>query len=30
LDAILADDPYFRTPGVTVVRQQQWSPIIGA
>jgi hypothetical protein len=29
LNTILADDPYYRTLGVTVVRQQQWLPIVG-
>jgi uncharacterized protein YciI len=28
LDRLLDEDPYFRTPGVTVVRKQQWSPLI--
>lgn len=27
LDAIVADDPYYRAPGVTIVRQQEWQPI---
>lgn len=27
LDRILADDPYYSTPGVTVARRQPWSPI---
>jgi uncharacterized protein len=30
LVGILADDPYYTTPGVTVVRRQHWSPIVGA
>lgn len=29
LDAILAEDPYFETPGVTVVRRRRWMPIVG-
>jgi uncharacterized protein YciI len=29
LDALLAADPYFETPGVTVVRRQEWMPIVG-
>lgn len=28
MDRILADDPYYSTPGVTVSRRQPWSPII--
>lgn len=28
LEGILADDPYYGTPGVTVVSRQQWSPIV--
>ncbi|MDG4779352.1 YciI family protein [Micromonospora sp. WMMD961] len=27
--AILAEDPYYRTPGVTIVGQREWSPIVG-
>lgn len=27
LDGVLADDPYYSAPGVTVVRRQPWSPI---
>lgn len=27
LDRILADDPYYSAPGVTVARRQPWSPI---
>jgi uncharacterized protein YciI len=30
LDRLLEEDPYLRTPGVTVVRRQEWSPIFGA
>ncbi|MGW2623067.1 YciI family protein [Micromonospora taraxaci] len=26
--AIVAEDPYYRTPGVTIVSQREWSPII--
>ncbi|PWR11801.1 hypothetical protein DKT68_04770 [Micromonospora acroterricola] len=26
--AILDDDPYYRTPGVTIVSQREWSPIV--
>ncbi|MEU8331397.1 YciI family protein [Micromonospora sp. NPDC048839] len=26
--AVVAEDPYYRTPGVTIVRQQEWSPIV--
>ncbi|NUR72565.1 MAG: hypothetical protein HOU81_17245 [Hamadaea sp.] len=29
LDEILADDAYYRTPGVTVASVREWSPIIG-
>ncbi|MBM0233945.1 hypothetical protein JNW91_20070 [Micromonospora sp. STR1_7] len=28
LAAIVAEDPYYRTPGVAVVGQREWSPII--
>ena len=28
LDRLLGDDPYYRTPGVTVVRKQEWSPVV--
>jgi uncharacterized protein YciI len=28
LDRLLAEDPYFRTPGVTVVRKRRWSPVV--
>ncbi|MBU2664468.1 hypothetical protein KOI35_13275 [Actinoplanes bogorensis] len=28
LDALLAADPYFATPGVTVVRTQEWAPFL--
>jgi uncharacterized protein len=28
LDALLADDPYFTTPGVTVDRIRQWQPFL--
>ena len=30
LDRLLDEDPYYRTPGVTVVRKQEWSPVVGA
>ncbi|WP_433129794.1 YciI family protein [Micromonospora sp. CA-240977] len=26
--AIVAEGPYYRTPGVTIVRQREWSPIV--
>ncbi|MET8356399.1 YciI family protein [Micromonospora sp. NPDC005171] len=26
--AIVAEDPYYRTPGVTITGQREWSPII--
>jgi uncharacterized protein len=29
LGAVLDADPYYRTPGVTVVRRQEWTPIVG-
>jgi uncharacterized protein len=29
LDRLLDDDPYLRTPGVTVVRRAEWTPIVG-
>ncbi|WP_326796171.1 YciI family protein [Streptomyces sp. NBC_01808] len=29
LDALLADDPYYRTPGVRVVGVREWSPVVG-
>lgn len=28
LDRLLGEDPYYRTPGVTVVRKQEWSPVV--
>jgi hypothetical protein len=28
LDEILAEDAYYRTPGVTVVSRREWNPII--
>ncbi|MEU4397039.1 YciI family protein [Micromonospora orduensis] len=28
LAAIIAEDPYYRTPGVTVVSQREWSPVV--
>lgn len=27
--ALLDDDPYYRAPGVTIVRQQEWTPVVG-
>lgn len=27
LAAVMASDPYYRAPGVTVVRRQQWNPL---
>ena len=29
LDALLAADPYFRVPGVTVTAARQWRPFVG-
>jgi hypothetical protein len=29
LDAIVADDPYYRTPGVRVVGVREWTPVVG-
>jgi hypothetical protein len=28
LDAVLADDPYYTAPGNTIVRRQQWTPLV--
>ena len=28
LDALIDADPYFRTPGVTILRRQEWEPFI--
>lgn len=28
LDAIMADDPYYRTPGVRVAGVREWTPVI--
>ncbi|MCP3800158.1 hypothetical protein NLX83_12905 [Allokutzneria sp. A3M-2-11 16] len=28
VDAIMADDPYYTTPGVTVVALRRWQPMI--
>jgi uncharacterized protein YciI len=28
LESVLAADPYYRTPGVEVLRRQEWSPIV--
>jgi hypothetical protein len=30
LDEILAADPYYTTPGVTVAALREWQPITGA
>lgn len=30
LARILDEDPYYRTPGVTVVRRRRWAPIVGS
>lgn len=30
LDEVLASDPYYRTPGVSVVAIREWHPVIGA
>ena len=29
LTGILADDPYYTTPGVTVVSRRSWNPVVG-
>lgn len=29
VDEIIASDPYYRTPGVTVSSLREWSPIVG-
>ncbi|GII77606.1 hypothetical protein Sru01_25880 [Sphaerisporangium rufum] len=29
LDAILAADPYYRTPGVQVISVREWTPVAG-
>jgi len=29
LDRILAADPYYRTPGVTVLHVREWTPVVG-
>jgi uncharacterized protein len=29
MDAIMADDPYYTTAGVTVTGLRQWRPIVG-
>lgn len=26
--ALIDDDPYYQTPGVTIVRQTEWAPIL--
>ncbi|MFF0466523.1 hypothetical protein ACFYPX_03635 [Micromonospora zamorensis] len=28
LAATLAEDAYYRTPGVTIISQREWSPIV--
>ena len=28
LDRVLSDDPYYATPGVTIVRRVEWSPVV--
>lgn len=28
LDAIVADDPYYRTSGVVVARTRRWTPVV--
>jgi uncharacterized protein YciI len=28
LDAVLADDPYYAAPGNTIVRRQEWTPLV--
>jgi len=30
IDEILASDPYYTTPGVTIDALRQWSPIVGS
>jgi uncharacterized protein YciI len=30
VDELMADDPYYRANGVTVVRKQSWQPVAGA
>jgi uncharacterized protein YciI len=29
LDRIMAEDPYYRTPGVEVVSVREWAPLVG-
>ncbi|TQL77239.1 hypothetical protein FB566_2792 [Stackebrandtia endophytica] len=29
VDDLLAKDPYYTAPGVTVVRRQEWNPLLG-
>lgn len=29
VDRILDDDPYYGAPGVTVVRRQEWTSVVG-
>lgn len=28
VDALLAEDPYYRSPGLTVVSKRQWKPLV--
>ncbi len=28
LDEVIAQDPYYRTPGVTITRRREWSPVV--
>jgi uncharacterized protein YciI len=30
LEGIMAEDPYYRTPGVEVVSVREWAPVVGA
>jgi uncharacterized protein len=29
LDQLIENDPYFRTPGVTITLRQEWTPLFG-
>jgi hypothetical protein len=29
LESVLAEDPYYRAPGVTVASKRRWTPIVG-
>ncbi|MEV6447330.1 hypothetical protein [Amycolatopsis sp. NPDC051716] len=29
MDAIMAADPYYTTPGVTVAALRRWQPVVG-